>query len=73
MERVTSKLIQWKAVYDDLASAQNALIVALRSHAHDRDIDALRLDVDRLHAQSEAALQALDEQVAEFRRSRTAA
>jgi hypothetical protein len=72
MERVTSKLIEWKAVYDDLASAQNALLLALRSRARDEEIEALRRKIDGLHAQSEAALKALDQQVAEFRRRSSA-
>jgi hypothetical protein len=71
MERVASKLVQWKAIYDALEAAQMALLVALRSDANDEDVDALRLDVDRLHVRSEAALKELDEQVARFRRSRT--
>jgi hypothetical protein len=71
MERVAPKLVQWKAIYDALEAAQTALMVALRSDANNEDVDALRLVVDRLHAQSEDALKELDEHVARFRRSRT--
>jgi hypothetical protein len=70
MERLTSTLIQWKAVYEAHASAQNALMIALRTHADDKEVDALRQDVRRLHVKSEAALKALDDEVAEFRLSR---
>jgi hypothetical protein len=69
MDRVASKLLEWKGIYDALDAAQTELVSALRRGAADNDVEALRRKVARLRAQSDAALKELDERIAAFRRS----
>jgi hypothetical protein len=71
MDRVASKLLEWKGIYDSLDEAQTAVVIAIREGAADPEIDALRLEVTKLRARSDAALKELDERVAAFRLSRT--
>jgi hypothetical protein len=71
MDRIASKLLEWKAIYDALDAAQTAVVIAIRAGAGDMEIDALRLDVERLRVRSEAALKELDKRVAAFRAPRT--
>jgi hypothetical protein len=71
MDRLASKLLEWKGIYDALDVAQTALVTALRDGAGELEINALRLKVTKLRARSDAALKELDERVAAFRLSRT--
>jgi hypothetical protein len=64
MDRVASKLLEWKGIYNALDAAQTALVAALRTGAADDEVERLRRKIGRLRAQSDAALKALDERIA---------
>lgn len=71
MDRVASKLLEWKGIYDALDAAQSELVIALRARAPDEQVYALRRNVEQLRARSDAALKELDERIATFRLSGT--
>jgi hypothetical protein len=70
MDRIASKLLEWKGIYDALDAAQTELVIALRGGVADEQVDALRRNVERLRTRSDAALKELDDRIASFRLSR---
>jgi hypothetical protein len=53
MDRVASKLLEWKGIYEAVNAAETAVVIAARDEASDKDIEALRLDVERLRGRRE--------------------
>jgi hypothetical protein len=71
IQHVEAKLARWKAAYDELSAAQAAVVDALKRNASDEEIEQLKADVKRLHAESEAALEDFQRQIVIYKSSQS--